>query len=135
MDWMTKDLALDLLAILIGAATSASNRIKDEPEPENWPPAEVPKTPAAAQPAAPVDTPPEVTAPQPETAPEPEPEVDALLIEAKNILQPISRNGGRDWIKNTLLPQFGAAKLSDVPADKLPQLIETAKQKQQEAAQ
>lgn len=126
---MTKGLALDLLAILIGAATSASNRIKDEPEPEpeNWPPAEEPKPPAAVQQAAPADTPPETTAPQP--APAPEVDVDALLIEAKNLLQPISRNGGRDWIKNTLLPQFGAAKLSDVPADKLPDLIKVAKEK------
>ncbi|WP_288751340.1 hypothetical protein [uncultured Corynebacterium sp.] len=128
MAWMTKGLALDLLAILIGAATSASNRIKDEPEPENWPPAEETKPPAVAeQPAAPADTPPETTAPQP--APAPEVDVDALLIEAKNLLQPISRNGGRDWIKNTLLPQFGAAKLSDVPADKLPDLIKVAKEK------
>lgn len=130
MAWMTKGLALDLLAILIGAATSASNRIKDEPEPENWPPTEA-KPPAAVQQAAPADTPPETTTPEPAPAPEPEPEVDvdALLIEAKNLLQPISRNGGRDWIKNTLLPQFGAAKLSDVPADKLPDLIKVAKDK------
>ena len=129
MAWMTKGLALDLLAILIGAATSASNRIKDEPEPENWPPAEETKAPAAVQPAVPADTPPETTAPHPAPAPEPEVDVDALLIEAKNLLQPISRNGGRDWIKNTLLPQFGAAKLSDVPADKLPDLIKVAKEK------
>ena len=126
MAWMTKDLALDLLAILIGAATSASNRIKDEPDQENWPPAE--KTPDA--PETPKQNP--APAPQPDTQEPPADNTADLLTEAKNLLQSISAAGGRDWIKTTLLPKFGVAKLSDVPADKLPALIESAKNRKEE---
>lgn len=128
MAWMTKGLALDLLAILIGAATSASNRIKDEPDQENWPPAE--KTPDA--PGAPKQNP----APAPKSDAQETPAADNtadLLTEAKHVLQSISAAGGRDWIKTTLLPKFNVAKLSDVPADKLPALIAEAKNRKEEA--
>lgn len=140
MAWMTKDLALDLLAILIGATQNAYDTIKNAPD-GDWPPAveapaeqpaEAPQqTPAAQQQqeAPKQDTPP---APQPKQESAPAPDGDDLIIEAKTLLQPISRNGGRDWIKTTLLPQFDVNKLSDVPADKLPQLIEVVKRKQQE---
>lgn len=127
MAWMTKDLALDLLAILIGATENAYNTIKNAPD-GNWPPAvEQPASEPAKQ-----NTPP--TPPQ-QQATEPTPNADALLVEAKNLLQGIVATGGREWVTGTLLPKFGVAKLSDVPADKLPQLVETAKQKQQEAGQ
>lgn len=142
MAWMTKNLALDLLAILIGAGQSAYNRIKDAPG--EWPAVEAPaEQPAEAPQQTPTDTP--APKPQPQQAPEaqqqkeeaPAPEIDAqaLLVEAKTLLHPISQGGGRDWIKNTLLPQFGVQKLSDVPADKLLELIEVVKQKQQEMNQ
>lgn len=137
MAWMTKDLALDLLAILTDASQSAFDRIKIEPD-GDWPP-------AVAQPAdapekqAPADTqeePKQDTPPAAEQQPtEPTPDGGALLVEAKNLLQGIVASGGREWVTGTLLPKFGVAKLSDVPADKLPQLIETAKQKQQETGQ
>lgn len=127
MAWMTKNLALDLLAILIGATENAYNTIKNAPD-GNWPPAvEQPANEPATQ-----NTPP--TPPQ-QQATEPTPNADALLVEAKNLLQGIVATGGREWVTGTLLPKFGVAKLSDVPADKLPQLVETAKQKQQEAGQ
>lgn len=127
MSWMSKDLALNLLAILIAATENAYNTIKNAPAGEGWPP-------AVEQPTnKPTPQAPKATPQQEDTTPSPD--ADALLVEAKTLLQPISRNGGRDWIKNTLLPKFGAKKLSDVPANKLPQLIETAKQKQQEAGQ
>ncbi|WP_288751283.1 hypothetical protein [uncultured Corynebacterium sp.] len=127
MAWMTKNLALDLLAILIGATENAYNTIKNAPD-GNWPPAvEQPANEPAKQ-----NTPP--TPPQ-QQATEPTPNADALLVEAKNLLQGIVATGGREWVTGTLLPKFGVAKLSDVPADKLPQLVETAKQKQQEAGQ
>ena len=126
MAWMTKDLALDLLAILIGATENAYNTIKNAPD-GNWPPAvEQPANEPAKQ-----NTP---EKPQ-QQATEPTPNADALLVEAKNLLQGIVATGGREWVTGTLLPKFGVAKLSDVPADKLPQLVETAKQKQQEAGQ
>lgn len=137
MAWMTKDLALDLLAILIGATENAFNTIKNAPD-GDWPPA-VAQSADAPERQAPSDTPEEPkqdTPPTPPTQPaEPTPDGDALLVEAKNLLQGIVASGGREWVTGTLLPQFGVAKLSDVPADKLPQLIETAKQKQQEAGQ
>ena len=127
MAWMTKNLALDLLAVLIGATENAYNTIKNAPD-GNWPPAvEQPANEPAKQ-----NTPP--TPPQ-QQATEPTPNADALLVEAKNLLQGIVATGGREWVTGTLLPKFGVAKLSDVPADKLPQLVETAKQKQQEAGQ
>ena len=41
MAWMTKDLALDLLAILIGATQNAYDTIKNAPDGE-WPAVEAP---------------------------------------------------------------------------------------------
>lgn len=134
MAWMTKNLALDLLAILIGAGQSAFDRIKQEPE-GDWPPAveqpahepanQAPTEPPAAE-APKQDTPP---APQPKQESAPAPDGDALLVEAKTLLQGIVASGDREWVTSTLLPRFGVSKLSDVPADKLPHLIEVAKQK------
>lgn len=142
MAWMTKDLALDLLAILIGATQNAFNTIKNAPD-GDWPPAvEKPAKDAAGPQQAPADIPAAAEAPQPDTQPaepqqpaEPAPDGDALLVEAKNLLQGIVSAGGREWVTGTLLPQFGVAKLSDVPADKLPELIKEAEKKKQEVAQ
>lgn len=135
MSWMSKDLALDLLAIIIGATQNAYDTIKNAPD-GGWTPAvEQPTTePAKQQPAAAQqqqeeapkqDTPP---APQPQTNTS-VPDADTRLVEAKTLLQGIVASGGREWVTGTLLPQFGVQKLSDVPADKLPQLIEVVKQK------
>lgn len=141
MAWMTKDLALDLLAILIGATENAFNTIKNAPD-GDWPPAvdapaeESAKEPTAQQ--APSDTPEEPKQDTPPAAPQqekPAPDGGALLVEAKNLLQGIVASGGREWVTGTLLPQFGVAKLSDVPADKLPELIKEAEKKKQEADQ
>lgn len=133
MAWMTKDLALDLLAILIGAAENAYNTIKNAPD-GDWPPAvEKPadqgakQAPAAAEPKQ--DTPP---TPQQQTT---TPNANEHLVEAKNLLQGIVAAGGREWVTGTLLPQFGVAKLSDVPANKLPALIKEAEKKKQEMGQ
>lgn len=134
---MTKDLALDLLAILIGATENAFNTIKNAPD-GDWPPA-VAQSADAPEKQALAGTPEEPKRDTPPTPPqqpaEPAPDGDALLVEAKNLLQGIVATGGREWVTGTLLPQFGVAKLSDVPAEKLPQLIATAKQKKQEAGQ
>ena len=141
MAWMTKDLALDLLAILIGATQNAFNTIKDAPD-GDWPAVEEPAEEPTAQPQAPADTTAATKTPQPDTpaaAPQqqetPAPNTNEQLVEAKNLLQGIVSAGDREWVTGTLLPQFGVAKLSDVPADKLPQLIKTAEQKKQEADQ
>lgn len=134
MAWMTKDLALDLLAILIDATQNAYNRIKDAPG--EWPPAVEAPAEEPAKPQAPADT---TAEPKQDTPPAAQPQTntsapdaDTLLVEAKTLLQGIVASGGREWVTSTLLPQFGVQKLSDVPADKLPQLIEVVKQKQQE---
>lgn len=127
MAWMTKDLALDLLAILIGATENAYNTIKNAPE-DDWPPAvEKPTEEPTAQ-QAPADTPP---AAEPQKQETPAPNADEQLVEAKNLLQSIVASGNREWVTGTLLPQFGVAKLSDVPADKLPELIKEAEKKQE----
>lgn len=137
MAWMTKDLALDLLAILIGATENAYNTIKNAPDGE-WPPAVEKPADAPAEPQAPAGTPAAAEAPKPDTpAAEPKQETpaanaDEQLVEAKNLLQGIVSAGGREWVTGTLLPQFGVSKLSDVPADKLPELIKAAEQKKQE---
>lgn len=137
MAWMTKDLALDLLAILIDAGQSAFDRIKDEPD-GDWPPAvaqQPPNEPAKQAPAETPEEPKQDTPPAAEQKQEtPAPNAGEKLVEAKNLLQGIVASGGREWVTGTLLPKFGVQKLSDVPADKLPKLIETAKQKQQEGA-
>lgn len=133
MAWMTKNLALDLLAILIDAGQSAFDRIKQEPE-GDWPPADTQPEPSPA-PVTPQPEQEQQTAPapqEPDEAAAPCADPQALLIEAKNLLQPISQGGGRDWIKNTLLPAFNVDKLSDVPADELPELINKVKQYQKE---
>lgn len=142
MAWMTKDLALDLLAILIGATENAFNTIKNAPD-GDWPPAvDKPAEESAETQQAPADTPAAEKTPQPDTpaaAPQqqetPTPNAEEQLVEAKNLLQGIVSAGGREWVTGTLLPQFGVAKLSDVPAEKLPELIEVAKKKKQEAGQ
>lgn len=134
MAWMTKDLALDLLAILIGATQNAYDTIKNAPD-AGWPPAVEQPTDDPAQQAL-ADTPAAEEAPKQDTPPAaqpqtnaPAPDGDALLVEAKTLLQGIVASGDREWVTGTLLPQFGVSKLSDVPADKLPQLIEVVKQK------
>lgn len=137
MSWISKNLALDLIAIAIGGMQSAFDRIKSEPE-SDWPAAEVPaQAPAAVDPApAPVEQPqPEPTpapAPQP-AAQEPAPEPAAApaaevnrIDEAKAHLRDISLNGGMDWITGTLFPAFGVTSLTDVPTECLPELIDKA---------
>ena len=141
MSWISKNLTLDLIAIAIGGMQSAFDRIKSEPE-SDWPAAEQPEVPAQA-PAAVEPAPQSAPAPQPEPTPaaqEPEPEASApqqeaaeapapqvnRIDEAKAHLRDISLNGGMDWITGTLFPAFGVTSLTDVPADRLPELIDKA---------
>ena len=140
MSWISKNLTLDLIAIAIGGMQSAFDRIKSEPEPgTEWPATEVPaQTPAAVEPApqsAPTPQPeptpaaqepePEASAPQQAAAEAPAPQV-SRIDEAKAHLRDISLNGGMDWITGTLFPAFGVTILTDVPADRLPELIDKA---------
>ncbi|TVS29818.1 hypothetical protein [Corynebacterium sanguinis] len=126
MTWLTKDLTLDLLAIGIHALIKASERIAQEPDTaqSDWPPVE--------KPAPDVTTAPALA--EPEETETPEADDHDYLAEAKTLLQTLSRTGHREWIKDTLLPQFNVTKLTDVPADQLPALIEAAKAHQNEVA-
>ena len=135
MSWISKNLTLDLIAIAIGGMQSAFDRIKSEPEPD-WPAAEQPEVPAQAPAAVapapqPEPTPaaqepePEASAPQQAAAEAPAPQVNRI-DEAKAHLRDISLNGGMDWITGTLFPAFGVTSLTDVSADRLPELIDKA---------
>lgn len=128
MSWMTKDLALDLLAILTGAAQSAYERVKAAPGEGEWPQPE-------AQPQKEVAPQQETQPQQPETPAPPQPEAtapaapapDDLLNQAKTACQRIvAQDGSPAWITGTLFPEFGVQSLTDVPADKLPALLEKA---------
>ena len=148
MSWISKNLTLDLIAIAISGMQSAFDRIKSEPE-SDWPAAEQPEVPAQA-PAA-VDPAPDTpeasvqaaaaesaaqsvqaaqdhqAAPEPQqaAAEAPAPQVNRI-DEAKAHLRDISLNGGMDWITGTLFPAFGVTSLTDVPTDRLPELIDKA---------
>lgn len=137
MSWMTKDLALDLLAILSGAAQSAYERVKAAPGEGEWPKQEAQpqrevappqETPAPQpQPEAPAPAAPQQTEPQPQTGAPAAPAPDELINQAKTACQRIvAQDGSPAWITGTLFPEFGVQSLTDVPAEKLPALLEKA---------
>lgn len=128
MTWISKNLTLDLLAIGIHAMQKTFDRIKEEPDNASpWPKQETP----AAEPHPVEEAPapkeePAGTAVQ-ESKPEPqEEETPDLLPEAQNTLRAISMDEGPGWITGTLFPHFNVQSLTDVPADKLPELITMA---------
>lgn len=124
MSWMTKDLALDLLAILANAAQSAYERIKAAPGEGEWPQPE-PQKAVAPQSETPAPQPEAQTPEQPPVPAGPTPE--ELLNQAKTACQKIvAQDGNPAWITGTLFPEFGVQSLTDVPGDKLPTLLEKA---------
>lgn len=140
MSWLTKNLTLDLLAITIDGLTKVFDRIntEDTSDPGQaasvsaWSEAgnqqvEVPAAPAEQPAAAPA---PEPAAPaQPAEQPAPEPEPDHLP-QAQNLLRQISlAEGSSEWITDTLFPHFFVHSLTDVPGDKLPELIAMAEKR------
>lgn len=129
MTWISKDLTLDLLAIGIDAMQRTFDRIKEEPDTQSpWPKEQTPSTaPQAVQ-----ETPAPKT--EPAAAPAPKPQEEAtpdLLPEAQNLLRSISMNEGPTWITGELFPHFHVQSLTDVPANKLPELITMAQQHKQ----
>lgn len=131
MTWLTKSLALDLLAITIDGLTRASERISNEPDPVtgDWPPA-VEETQEQSEDPAPESTP-EPQSQQPEA-----PQVDAeqLHTQAQEVLRAIAMAEGPDWITSTLFPKFGVTSLNDIGPEQLPSLITEATQHQAEKA-
>lgn len=128
MTWISKNLTLDLLAIGIHAMQKTFDRIKQEPDTKSpWPQQEAPA--AAAHPveeeSEPKEEPAATAAPEPKPEPQEE-ETPDLLPEAQNTLRAISMNEGPGWITGTLFPHFNVQSLTDVPADKLPELITMA---------
>lgn len=130
MSWITKNLTLDLLAIAIDGLNKVFNRINQEGEasavdPATAHPADLP---AEVEPAAPADPADPAPAPVEEPAAAPAPEVDheSLLTEAQNLCRTIAQKGGVEWITGTLLPHFNTQSLTDVPAERLPELITMA---------
>ena len=119
MSWISKNLTLDLIAIAISDMQSAFDRIKSEPE-SDWPAAE-----SAAQSVQAAQDHQAAPEPQQAAAEAPAPQVNRI-DEAKAHLRDISLNGGMDWITGTLFPAFGVTSLTDVPADRLPELIDKA---------
>lgn len=127
MTWISRNLTLDLLAIGIHAMQKTFDRIKEEPDTQSpWP--QVESTQAAAHLVEEAPAPKEEPAAA-ATEPKPEPqeeETPDLLPEAQNTLRAISMDEGPGWITGTLFPHFNVQSLTDVPADKLPELITMA---------
>ena len=144
--WMSKDLTLDLIAIAIHSLNKIHQRILEEPGewPQETPPAAVdlPAAEPELKPAA--DQQADTAAPAQEAAPEPEPtvpesaapkvDVQALKAKAPTHLRTISQAEGNDWITGTLFPHFDVTKFTDVPDDRLQELIDMAEAHAKEAA-
>lgn len=125
MTWMNKDLTLDLLAIGIDTLQRTYDRIKQEPDNVSpWPQVESTQAaPGAVEAKEPAPQPQPETS---ETSTEPEDQPTDLLPEAQTILRHISLEQGPAWIAGELFPHFGVKTLTDVPKDKLPELIDMA---------
>lgn len=128
MTWISKNLTLDLLAIGIHAMQKTFDRIKEEPDAQApWPQQEAPT--AAPHPVEEAtvskEEPAATAAPEPKAETQEE-ETPNLLPKAQNTLRAISMDEGPGWITGTLFPHFNVQSLTDVPADKLPELITMA---------
>ena len=131
--WITKELTLDLLAITIDWLNKTFDRINNDTavDPATAHPADLPaaKTPITEATPEPVEDTPEPTQPDPE--PEHSPQ---LLAEAQDHLRRLAQTEGIDWIRDTLFPHFQVESLTDVPAERLPELIGMVQAKTEQAA-
>ena len=133
MTWLTKSLALDLLAITIDGLTRASERISLEPDvpaDRNWPPA-VEKAQENPEPQQTEAAPAQAAELHPEDQAE---QQAALHTKAQEVLRAIAMAEGPDWITSTLFPKFGVTSLNDIGPEQLPSLITEATQHQAEKA-
>lgn len=125
MNWINKSLTLDLLAIGIDTLQRTYDRIKQEPDSVSpWPQVESPQAaPGAVEQQEPAPQPQSETS---ETSTKTDAQDNALLHEAQTVLRHISLEQGPAWITGDLFPHFGVKTLTDVPKDKLPELISMA---------
>ncbi|WOT02552.1 hypothetical protein [Corynebacterium pyruviciproducens] len=132
MSWLTKSLALDLLAITIDGLIRASERISLEPDPAtgDWPPA-VEKAQENPEPQQTEPAPAQATELHPEDQAE---QQAALHTKAQEVLRAIAMAEGPDWITSTLFPKFGVTSLNDIGPEQLPSLITEATKHQAEKA-
>lgn len=130
MTWISKGLTLDLLAIGIDAMQKTFDRIKQEPDAQSpWPQEAASATAPQAVQESPALQKESAAAPAPK--PQEEQTTPDLLPEAQNLLRSISMSEGPAWITSTLFPHFHVQSLTDVPANKLPELITMAQQHKQ----
>lgn len=131
MNWLTKQLALDLLAITIDSLNHVFKAIESTPDPVNgdWPPTSQQQEPAPEPAPQPQSQQPEASQPQQPTTPD---TAKTLHTKAQEILRAISLTEGPDWITGELFPTFGVTSLTDIGPEQLPSLITEATQHQQE---
>ncbi|QQB45340.1 hypothetical protein I6I10_06910 [Corynebacterium glucuronolyticum] len=116
MNWLSKSLALDLIAIIIDGLTKASNRIEKEPDPEtgDWPP------------TAPDTEPTKKPEPTESKMPAPAPKPTVTLEEVRDTMVKLTKEKGRSAVRS-ILDAVDAPKLTKVPEDKLGTVLELAK--------
>lgn len=127
MSWISKNLTLDLIAIAVDALSKTFERIKAEPD-GGWPPAEPAPVPVLAEtPTAPsAEVKQEPAQEDPTPAPVSGADPSELHSQAQLLLRGISLDEGPDWITGVLFPHFEIASLTELPADRLPELIAMA---------
>ena len=122
MNWLTKELTLNLLAISIEGLVKIHDAIDHATQAErpNAPQDEVSAPAAEAPPAKESET--GVTAPpEPEAEPEPTPPANTpTMPEIQNALRTIAQAEGVDWIQNELFKGFDITNITHLPGDKLP---------------
>ena len=137
MTWLTKQLALDLLAITIDGLNKAFNRIEQAPDPVDgdWPPTPQEQPQQQSEDPAPESTPePQSQQPAPEQPAAPQVDAEQLHAKAQEVLRAIAMAEGPDWITGELFPKFGVTSLNDIGPEQLPSLITEATKHQAEKA-
>lgn len=126
MKWLTKQLALDLLAITIDGLNKAFNRIEQTPDPVHgdWPPTGNTYNMGGY---GPTEREQEVEKPAAEPAPA-QVEKKLTLEDVRKVLLEVRKdpNHGKPALKK-ILNAVGAPKLTAVPEDKYTEVLELAK--------
>ena len=122
MNWLTKELTLNLLAITIEGLVKIHDAIDDatqEEQPDT--PQEKPDAPAVEAPPAKEGEMAETPPSEPEAEPEPTPPANTpTMPEIQNALRTIAQAEGNEWILNELFKGFGITNITHLPGDKLP---------------